>query len=184
MKVKFNLKNVYYAKYNKEENSYETPVPLPGAVSLTLDQQGELSYFYADGIKYYTSLTNNGYEGDLEMALIPDQFRKDILSEVEDKNKVLFEKSDVEPTVFALGFQVDGDECPTLFWFYSCTTTRAGVDAKTTEDTKEPDTDSVTISAAPNDESIVRAKTTKESYAAVKDSWFKKVYVKNDGEAA
>ena len=32
------------------------------------DPQGESEPFYADNIVYYTSVANNGYEGDLELA--------------------------------------------------------------------------------------------------------------------
>ena len=52
-KVKFNIKNVHYAKLIKNEETgkitFVTPVPMPGAVSLSLDPNGEPSVFYADG---------------------------------------------------------------------------------------------------------------------------------------
>lgn len=40
---------------------------------------------------YYTTTANNGYSGDLELAFLPDHFRKDILKETEDANGVLVE---------------------------------------------------------------------------------------------
>ena len=49
---------------------YGVPKAIPGAVSISLDAEGESSPFYADGIVYFRSVTNNGYSGDLEMALI------------------------------------------------------------------------------------------------------------------
>lgn len=171
---------MHYAKKNVQEGQkYDTPVAIPGAVSLSLEQQGELTPFWADGVKYYVSASNGGYEGDLEVALIPDQFRTDILGEEEDDNGVLMEKVDALTTEFALGFQVDGDTTPTLFWFYSCTATRPNVDAKTTEDTKEPNTDTLTVSCGANEDGYVRAKTTEESYPNVKAVWFTKVYENN-----
>ena len=183
-KVKFNIKNVHYAKKSAQEGQkYETPIAIPGAVSITLEQQGELTPFWADGIKYYVAASNGGYEGDLEVALIPDTFREDILGEEADENGVLFENVDTETAEFALGFQVDGDTNPTLFWFYSCTATRPNVEGTTTEDTKEPNTDTITVSCGANDEGYVRAKTTDTSYAAVKDTWFTKVYEKATAEA-
>ena len=153
---------------------------MPGAVSISLEQQGELSYFYADGVKYYTGSSNSGYQGDLETALIDDEFRKTISKEVADKNKVLFENSDVEIQEFALGFQIDGDKIPTLFWFYNCVATRPNVESKTNEDKKEPSTDKINISASPGKDGTIRAKTTEESYDAVKSNWFKKVYEKDE----
>ena len=44
-------------------------------MSISLDAEGETSPFYADGIVYFRSVTNNGYSGDLEIALIPEWFR-------------------------------------------------------------------------------------------------------------
>lgn len=152
---------------------------IPGAVSISFEQQGELTPFWADGIKYYVSASNGGYEGDLEVAMIPDQFRKDVLGEVEDKNKVLFENANVNAVEFALGFQIDGDKIPTLFWFYNCTATRPSVESSTTEDTKEPTTDTLTVSCASTEDGTVRAKTTPDSYEQVKDTWFTEVYTKD-----
>lgn len=156
---------------------------MPGAVSLSLEQQGELSPFYADGIKYYVAASNGGYQGDLEMALITDEFREKILGETKDKNGVLIENSNVEAKEFALGFQVDGDAEPTLFWFYNCTATRPNLEAKTNSDSKEPDVDKLTVSCAASADGTVRAKTTKESYEKAKARWFTEVY-KKDAELA
>ena len=170
----------YAKKSTQEEQRFETPVAIPGAVSITLEQQGELTPFWADGVKYYVSASNGGYEGDLEVALIPDKFREDILGEEADANGVLMENVNAETAEFALGFQVDGDTNPTLFWFYSCTATRPSIEATTTEDTKEPNTDTLTISCGADENGYVRAKTTDTSYANVQEAWFTEVYEKTD----
>ena len=83
-KVKYNLKNVHYALLNIDETgkvAYGQPVPIPGAVSISLDANGEPSNFYADGYAYYTISNNMGYEGDLEIAMVPESFRVDVLKE-------------------------------------------------------------------------------------------------------
>ena len=53
-KVKFDLRNVHYAPltYNESKKTWEfqTPIPFPGAVSLSITARGELTPFYADGI--------------------------------------------------------------------------------------------------------------------------------------
>ena len=82
-KVKYNLKNVHAAKLKKDTSgafTYENPKAIPGAVSISLDAEGESSPFYADGIVYFRSTANNGYSGDLEIALIPEWFRTETLS--------------------------------------------------------------------------------------------------------
>ena len=100
-KVKFGLKNCHYAKATLDPDTnavtFGTPVAIPGAVNLSLDPEGDTEPFYADDMVYYTTVANNGYSGDLEIALIPDSFRKDILKETEDSNGVLVEDSTVEP---------------------------------------------------------------------------------------
>ena len=81
-KVKYNLKNAHYALLTVGEDgavSYAAPVPLPGSVSMPLDANGEPENSYADGIAYYVINNNMGYDGDLELALIPESFRADVL---------------------------------------------------------------------------------------------------------
>lgn len=87
-KIKYGLKNVYYAVATIAADgsaTYETPVAIPGAVSLSMEPQGENSPFYADNIVYWVGTSNTGYEGDLELALVIDAFKKDVLGYQEDK---------------------------------------------------------------------------------------------------
>lgn len=160
--------------------TYEKPFKIPGAISLSLEAKGELTAFYADGIKYYVASSNGGYEGDLEMAMIPDKFRQLILNEILDENKVMFENANAVPKEFAFGFEIDGDLRSTRFWFYNCTSTRPNVESSTTEETKEPTTDKVSISCAASEDGTVRAKTTPEVNDDIYNKWFDSVYIKQD----
>lgn len=181
-KVQFNLKNVHYAPIESEEGgkpTWSTPVPVPGAVSLALDQQGELTKFYADGIVYWQGTSNNGYEGDLEMALFPDQMLQDIWGfKKEEADNVLVENATVEPKAFALLFQIDGDKEGRHYCLYNCTGTRPGVGGKTNQESKEPQTQTSTISAAPLADGRVMAKTCDDTNPEIVSGWYKKVYEK------
>lgn len=173
-KVCFNIKNVHYAVMG--QSGYGTPVHIPGAVSLSVDPTGDDSTFYADGIEYWKSYNNSGYEGSLEMALIPDTFRQAVLGDTLDANNVLIEHSDAATVYFALGFQIDGDAESTYFWFYNCTASRPSAEANTTEESKEVDTQTLSWSCSPDASGIVRAKTTATTESTDISAWFTSVY--------
>lgn len=149
-KVKFGISRCYYAVATIAADgsaTYATPKALPGAVSLSLDQQGETNKFYADNIVYYTSVANNGYEGDLEVAKLTDDFLKDILGYTEDANGVLFENAGAPVVHFALMFQFEGDAHARRHVLYNCTCNRPSVSGATKEESVEPQTETVTITA-------------------------------------
>lgn len=186
-KVQYNLKNVHYAVQTTGGDTPEwaTPVKVPGAVSLTLDQQGELSKFYADGIVYWQSSSNNGYEGDLEIALFPDQMLMDVWGYTKtESDNVLIENATVEPKAFALLFEIDGDANGRRYCMYNCSGTRPGIGSKTNEASKTPQTQKSTISAVPLENGDVLARTTDETTPTVKQKWFEKVYQKPAAAAA
>lgn len=179
-KVLFNLKNVAYAVITalSPTPTWNTPVPVPGAVSLALTQQGEITKFYADGIVYWQSSSNNGYEGDLTMARFPDQMIQDVWGdELVTTDNVLIENANTQPKSFALLFQIDGDQTNSLYCMYNCVGTRPNIEAETTTETKEPKTQVSTISAAPLPDGKVRARTTAETPENVVNAWYDQVYV-------
>ena len=182
-KVKFGLSNVYYAMATlADDNSatYADPVRWPGAVNLSMDPSGELVKFRADNIDYWVGESNNGYEGDLETALVPDSFKKDALSYIEDANGVLVEVVDAETKPFALLFEFSGDKHHTRHVLYNCSATRPGVSSATTEDTIEPQTETVSMQAGtiyiPSmDKNAVKG-SAKPADGSVYANWNKAVY--------
>lgn len=185
-KVQFNLKNVHYAKLTVEDGveTWDNPVHVPGAVTLTMDPQGSVEPFYADGVVYYNSIANNGYAGDLEIARFPDQMLVDIWGfEIDDTDKVITENANKEPESFALLYQIDGDKNDDYYCLYSCSGTRPGIGGTTNTETKTPQTRKSTISAVPLTDGKVMTRTTADTPKAVKDDWFKKVYKKTELES-
>ena len=153
-KVMYGLKNVYYATVTVGTNSvtYGTPVEWEGAVSLSLDAEGDTNDFYADNIKYFTAIANNGYSGDFESAMIPDSFKTDIMGETVGtgaKSGIYFEDASVQPKAFALMFQFEGDENATKYVLYNCKMARPSLESSTTEDGIEVQTVTGEITASP-----------------------------------
>ena len=183
-KVKYNLKNVHAAKLTESvvegvtTYSYATPQAIPGAVSITLDAEGDSSPFYADGIVYFRSYANNGYSGDLEIALIPEWFRTEILKEVLDTNGVLVEKADnAESVKFALLFEFDGDERAIRHVMYNCSASRPSIESSTKEETIEPGTETLSLTADPREDGLVKSRTGDTTAKATYDGWYQSVYV-------
>lgn len=185
-KVKFNICNVHYAPITAAEDgsiTFETPVAMPGAVSISLDPTGEPESFYADGIEYYVINNNQGYKGDLELAMIPESFRTDILKEEADANQVLVENANSETGSFALLFEFDGDVKKIRHVLYNCSASRPTIESKTNEEDKEVQTETLTVKARPMANGYVKAKTGNSTTEAVYNDWYKSVYQPTTAEA-
>ena len=183
-KVKFNLKNVHYAIVTFGENnapSFGTVKPWPGAVSLSLDAEGSPSTFYADGIQYFVVNNNNGYSGDFESAMIPEDFRVNVLGDYLDTNGVMIENSEASSIHFALLFEFDGDKNQIRHVMYNCTASRPSVGSKTKEAEIEVQTETITITAAPVyfpslGKTIVKARSCSNTDATTYNGWYSAVY--------
>ena len=176
-KVQYGLKNVYYATVTVGTSTvtYGSPVAWPGAVSLSLSAEGDINDFYADNVKYFTAVANNGYSGDFESAMIPDSFRTDIMGETigtGTKAGVYYESAAAQPKAFALLFQFEGDENATKHILYNCKMARPDIESSTQEEGIEVQTVTGEITAAPRAfDSIVKASCASTSATAY-TNWF------------
>lgn len=178
-KVKFGIKNVHIFPIESMVNgvpTYGNVINAPGAVSFSMGAQGEINKFYADNIVYYQSSANNGYEGDLTLALIPEEVYEKIFGQVPDANGVMTENAAIEAKAFAMTFEEDGDQTGTKFVLYNCTATRPTKELNTIEDNKTPVTQALTVSAVPLQNGDVMAMTTSTTPEAVKNNWHNEVY--------
>lgn len=183
-KIKYGIKNATIFPATIAANgsaTYGTAIPVPGSVSLSLDQQGETNIFWADNIAYYTSVSNNGYEGDWELAKLPDDVLTEILGYIEDRNGVLVEDAGAPAKHFAFAFQFEGDAHARRHILYNCTMSRPSVAGSTKEESIEPQTETVTITAtsvynASLDKDIVKASATQADSATAYAAWFTTAY--------
>ena len=179
-KVKFGIKNVHVFPIVSETDgvpTYGDVINVPGAVSFSMSAQGDINKFYADNIVYYQSSANNGYEGDMTLALIPETFYEKIFGQVPDINGVMTEVSSIEAKSFAMTFEEDGDQTGTKFVLYNCTATRPTKELQTIEDSKTPVTQTLTVSAVPLQNGRVMSMTTSTTPDGVKAAWHTAPYI-------
>lgn len=186
-KIKYGLKNVYYAIATIDSNgaaTYGSPKAFPGAVSLSLEPQGDTSPFYADNIVYWTGVSNTGYEGTLEVARVVDDFKKDILGYITSDKNVLVEDANAEAVHFALLFQFEGDQKATKHIMYNCTAARSATGSSTKNESIEPGTESLNIRATSiyvsslgSGKDIVKAESIDTTDSTTYGSWFSTVYI-------
>lgn len=181
-KVTFGLKNVHYATFDILEGAitYSTPVKVPGAVEIALEPRGDMIEFYADDMLYYSASNNQGYDGTLTIATIPEQFAIDALGEEKDvDDEVITEKTSAKTKPFALMFEFDGDKKAIRHVVYNCNANRPTVGSSTKTDSAEPNTNELTFVASPREtDYAVKTKTTTETAELIYEAWYDKVYVK------
>ena len=179
-KIRYGLKNVHYAPltFPSGVSTFGTPVKIPGSVSLSMSKNSEDINFYADDGVYFALGDNSSFDGELELALIPDGFHTSMLGDTLDDNNVLATKGDQERGHFALLFEFAGDQKGIRHVIYNCT---ASPDGDTSGETKkqgiEVKTEKLKLSAMPlPDTNYVKAKTGDTTDSTVYDDWYDSVY--------
>ena len=193
-KVKFGLKNVHYALVTetvvttgadagKTVSSYGTLKALAGAVSLSMSSSASKSVFRADNEDYYVSYGQGGYEGDLEVAKVNEDFLKDVLGYLEDDDNILVESGNAFKTTnyFALVFEFDGDQQATKHCLYKCSASRPNTASQTTGEggSTDPQTETLTLTAVPraDEDKYIHLQTQDSTTTAVIEAWYTAVPV-------
>lgn len=178
-KVHYDLIDVHVAPLTFTEGvpTFGTPEALPGSISMDLSAQGNTVALRADGITYYRSNSNNGYSGNLNLAMVPDWFKVKYLGEkLTETDKVQVENANAEPAPFALLFGFLGDKKNRRHVLYNCMASRPNVKGENKENQKEPDTESLPLTAVPLPNGDVKASTTVDTPETVYNGWMKAVW--------
>ena len=179
-KVHFDLTNVHIAmlKGTAEAPTYDAPVRVYGAVSMDLAAQGDTVKLRADDMDYYVSKSNNGYEGDLNLAMVNDWIRINVLSEeLSATDKVLVENALKSGNPFALLFEFLGDVKHRRHVLYNCVAGRPNIKGENKDNQKEPDTETLPITASPLSDGKVKASTTDATPDDIYAKWNTKVWL-------
>lgn len=178
-KVRFGIEKAYYALI-LEDGSFDTPKPLKGAVSLSINAEGDSSTFYADNSPYFVVDTNSGYTGELEIAFFEDEAAMDLLGEKKATNGIVYEDADAQPAPFALLFETKSNVYDKRYGFYNTKLSRPSFEANTKSDTTDPDTTTLNFTSIPK-EMEIDGKTVKinkgviennPDVAAIFDAWY------------
>ncbi|MCD8336234.1 MAG: phage tail protein, partial [Lachnospiraceae bacterium] len=84
---------------------------------------------------------------------------------------------EVELESFALLFEFDGDQKHIRHVLYNCSASRPKIEGQTNEDTKEVQTETLSIKATPLSDGMVKAKTGNTTDTTAYDSWYDAVYI-------
>jgi phi13 family phage major tail protein len=177
-KVTFGIKNLHYATFTANGDGtvlYNAPVSVPGTVSIGLDPLGEMLEFYADDMLYFAGSENSGYQGPLEIARVPDQFRIDVFGDTMSSNGLLIENVEAQPRPVALMFEFSGDQRKRRVVLYNCAIQRPGIASTTNTNTKTINTSSMQVTASPRPDGVVRACTTDDTESEVYNNWYTSV---------
>lgn len=180
-KIKYGLKNVHRAKIINTDGviTYGTPVPIKGAVTLSVSPEITRTAIPADNDpEYAVMFEDNGYAGDIEFQVLTDEDRVELFGNKIDENGVLVENKDDTPNPIALLFEFDGDAHAVRHVLYNCLCTKPPVESETGKTNK---TDKISITARPaEDTGNTKAKVPNtEETKSVYDGWYKDVYILN-----
>lgn len=148
-KVLFGISQLHVGTYTEENGTVTlgTPYHQMGAVSFSPEEQSEQNTFYADNIAYWSGYSGGTIEGDLEVAMFDDAFKTQFLGYRALSNGGLaLVKGATKPNVY-IAFQVEGDVEARRVILYNCTLGAISREYSTIEESKEPQTATIAVTA-------------------------------------
>lgn len=126
--IRFGLRNCYYAPIvDKISIYYAKPVPLIGAMSISLTPEYSALPANSGNVPVILSANNSGFNGSLSMADVPECFKKDVLG-MTCCNGGLTSKCNDNIRPFALMFETNGNVCHTRYILYNCNVRPLSID--------------------------------------------------------
>lgn len=147
-KVEFGISNLYIGTYTDNNGTVTlgSPVAQKGAVSLSLEPDGDNNDFYADNVKYWSGFSDNGFSGELEVAKFDLDVKKAFFGYVETADGGFGpKKGSARPMVYIM-FQTEGDTQSRKVILYNVSLGQINREFSTIEESKEPVTETCDIS--------------------------------------
>lgn len=167
-KVLFGISQLHVGTYTTVTTTSGTTVTLgtpyhqAGAVSFSPEVQSEQNTFYADNIAYWSGYSGGTVEGDLEVAMFDDKFKTDFLGyKTLTTGGLALVKNATKPNVY-IAFQVEGDAEARRVILYNCTFGDISREYSTIEESKEPKTATIAVTAIGDNVSGVTMATFKK----------------------
>ena len=147
-KVEFGISELHVGTYTVDDQgnvTLGTPYHQAGAVSFSPEENSDRSDFYADNIIFWAGYSGGSIEGDLEVAMFDDAFKTQFLGYATLTNGGLANvKNATKPNVY-IAFQVEGDAESRRVILYNCTLGAIKREYATIEDSKEPATETLSV---------------------------------------
>ncbi len=174
--VTYGLDKCYYA-VKQGHYIYDTPVPLMGAVSLSVSPNIKVSTAKYIGNERPIANIDNGYTGKLELAYLSSDFLCNVFGYELDSNGLLIEKKHSTNILsFALLFQTQTNNNPVRYCYYECSCVKPPFQTETTTDKNNINRDIIDLTIVPrHHDDKIRISTTSNTPQSVYDNWFNAV---------
>lgn len=186
-KVKFGLSNVKVAPRTEVDGAvtYGTVVDIPGAVNLSIERESDQNIFYADNKAFFTTNSKSSVSLELEIAEIAKDIMLQYLGYVKSKTGTVLETNTAVTPSFALMFQIETDEKARKVCYYNCTAVESDEEYSTQEESIEPTTSKLTVTAIGEDvDNVVVFREIANFGDTNYDTFFKSVTIPSIEETA
>lgn len=146
-KVEFGISQLHIGTYTDNQGvvTLGTPFAQKGAVSLSIEPEGDSNNFYADNVIYYSGFSDNGFSGSIEVAKFDDEFKTQFMGyQTLEDGGIAMIKGAIRPKVYIIG-QSEGDAEARRFIMYNASLGGIQREYNTVEEDKEPTTETIDI---------------------------------------